>query len=144
MEVKMSQVIRIPENLYNRLEKHAQGFDTPANVIEKILNFYENNCDRKNKVSVELTKIEIESPNELEIIYHPGGENIFKKALLENKKAFIRLYKVDGSIENKIWNATKFSSHSDVNGNLRSGYLRGWKDKGIYKAVIAINENDID
>ena len=40
----MSQVIRIPEALYQRLENHAQGFDTPANVIEKILNFYESTC----------------------------------------------------------------------------------------------------
>ncbi len=37
----MSQVIRIPANIYSRLEKHAKGFDTPANVIEKLLNHYE-------------------------------------------------------------------------------------------------------
>ena len=37
----MSQVIRIPENLYKRLESHAIGFDTPAGVLEKILDFYE-------------------------------------------------------------------------------------------------------
>ena len=37
----MSQVIRIPSNVYSRLERHAQGFDTPANVIEKLLNHYE-------------------------------------------------------------------------------------------------------
>jgi len=139
----MSQVIRIPQVLYERLENHAYGFDTPANVIEKILNFYETNCGEEIEATEEKTEIPIESPNELEIIYHPGGESIFKKALLENKKAFIRLYKVDGTTEIKIWNASKFSPHSDVNGNLRSGYLRGWKNKGIYKAVIAINEEDI-
>ena len=37
----MSQVIRVPAGVYKRLEKHAQGFDTPANVIEKLLNHYE-------------------------------------------------------------------------------------------------------
>ncbi|MCW7551092.1 hypothetical protein NX722_00125 [Endozoicomonas gorgoniicola] len=37
----MSHVIRIPAKIYNRLEQHAQGFDTPANVIEKLLNHYE-------------------------------------------------------------------------------------------------------
>lgn len=37
----MSTVIRVPENLYARLEKHAQGFDSPANVIEKLINYYE-------------------------------------------------------------------------------------------------------
>ncbi len=37
----MSKVIRIPSGLFSRLEAHAKGFDTPANVIEKILNHYE-------------------------------------------------------------------------------------------------------
>ena len=37
----MSPVIRVPEELYSRLEKHAKGFDTPANVIETLLNHFE-------------------------------------------------------------------------------------------------------
>lgn len=37
----MSHVIRIPSNIYSRLEQHAKGFDTPANIIEKLLNYYE-------------------------------------------------------------------------------------------------------
>ena len=37
----MSQVIRIPSHIYSRLEQHARGFDTPANVIEKLLNHYD-------------------------------------------------------------------------------------------------------
>lgn len=37
----MSPVIRIPSNIYSRLESHAKGFDTPASVIEKLLNHYE-------------------------------------------------------------------------------------------------------
>lgn len=37
----MSQVIRVPTDIYSRLEQHAKGFDTPANVIEKLLNHYE-------------------------------------------------------------------------------------------------------
>jgi len=37
----MSQVVRIPKNIYTRLAKHAMGFDTPVNVIERLLNHYE-------------------------------------------------------------------------------------------------------
>lgn len=37
----MSQVIRLPSNIYKRLEKHAKGFDTPAAVIERLLNHFE-------------------------------------------------------------------------------------------------------
>ena len=36
----MPPVIRINEILYGELEKLAFGFDTPANVIEKLVNFY--------------------------------------------------------------------------------------------------------
>lgn len=37
----MSQVVRIPANIYTRLASHAKGFDTPINVIERLLNHYE-------------------------------------------------------------------------------------------------------
>ena len=37
----MGNVIRIPSEIYSRLEGHAEGFDTPANVIEKLLDHYE-------------------------------------------------------------------------------------------------------
>ena len=37
----MSPVIRLSSDVYKRLECHASGFDTPANVIEKLLNNYE-------------------------------------------------------------------------------------------------------
>lgn len=42
----MYEVIKVPTALYTRLEKYAKGFDTPANVIERLLNFYEaTDCD---------------------------------------------------------------------------------------------------
>jgi hypothetical protein len=37
----MSHVIRLSSELYARLESHAQGFDNPVNVIERLLNSYE-------------------------------------------------------------------------------------------------------
>ncbi len=49
----MGQVIRIPENLYRRLSFHAKGFETPANVIEKMLNFYEEKKGVESTVDVE-------------------------------------------------------------------------------------------
>ena len=42
----MSQVIRIPQNIYKRLERHSIGFESPIQVIEKLLNFYEDNSTR--------------------------------------------------------------------------------------------------
>jgi hypothetical protein len=139
----MSQVIRIPEHLYARLEEHAHGFDTPANVIERILNYYEQNGTE----APETRPLNPEKPSalatSLDLTYRPSGEENFKRALLEKKQAYIRLYKMDGSSEVKVWNASKFSPDSSVNANLRSGYLRNWKKKGIFKAVIAVDEADI-
>ena len=37
----MSEVIRISEQTYNRLESLARGFDTPGNVIDRLLDFYD-------------------------------------------------------------------------------------------------------
>lgn len=39
----MSQVIRISESVYDRLESLAKGFDNPGSVIERLLEFYEKN-----------------------------------------------------------------------------------------------------
>lgn len=38
----MCPVIRIPDHIYSRLEKHAVGFDTPASVIERMLDVIES------------------------------------------------------------------------------------------------------
>jgi hypothetical protein len=37
----MSQVIRVSDEIFARLENHAVGFDTPESVIERMLNQYE-------------------------------------------------------------------------------------------------------
>ncbi|MCF6190653.1 MAG: hypothetical protein L3J51_09245 [Cocleimonas sp.] len=37
----MSKTIEISSTIFSRLEQHAKGFDTPANVIEKLLNKFE-------------------------------------------------------------------------------------------------------
>ena len=75
----MSQVIRIPANLYHRLSLHAKGFETPANVIEKMLNSYEEQKDVESTANFEsASKI----ATSLEIIYYPSDELSFKQALL--------------------------------------------------------------
>ena len=131
----MSQVIRITEKLYNRLKSHAEGFDTPANVIEKILNAYEANGFKP------MTTIqEIVASTKLDIEYDGMTEVAFKKALIKNKSAFITMYFTDGTSNSKFWKASKFSEDSNLGANLRSGFLRGWRSKGIYKAVLSFNE----
>ena|SRR5690554_1622112 len=136
----MSQVIRISRDLYKRLESHAQGFDTPSNIIERLLNFYESTNEPILKS--ESSNKQIEHATELEIVYLSDDEDAFKEKLLSRKKAYIKLHYTNGQSEVKEWNAVRFNERSQVDGNLRSGRLRGWKEKGIYKAELSVNRND--
>ena len=139
----MSQVIRISDDLYKRLESHASGFDTPSNVIETILNAYENVNPDLN-TSRKTVDIPIFQPAaKLEIVYFADSEEDFKRQLLTNKKAYIKLYYTNNTSEIKEWNAARFGASSSVDGNLRSGYLRGWKERGIFKAELAVNRDEI-
>ena len=135
----MSQVIRISDELHKRLEAYASGFDTPSNVIETILNAYEGlNQDIKLETNTE-NQLEIKRATSLEISYSSGSEENFKQLLLEHKKAYIKLYYTNDTTEIKEWKAFRFSSSSSVDGNLRSGYLRGWRERGIFKAELSIH-----
>ena len=139
----MSQVIRISDTLYKRLEAHASGFDTPSNVIETILNVYEErNPNFKPHIDAQ-DLLEVEPAISLEISYYGGSEEDFKQLLLENKKAYIKLYYTNDTTEIKEWKAFRFSASSSVDGNLRSGYLRGWRERGIFKAELSIHRHEI-
>jgi len=139
----MSQVIRISDSLFKRLEAHASGFDTPSNVIENILNVYEGNDLDSTYESNSEHNTEIQPANSLDIIYSSNSEEEFKQELLISKMAFIKLHFTNGTTELKEWNASRFKKTSSVDGNLRSGYLRGWKGRGIFKAELAVNLNEI-
>jgi hypothetical protein len=140
----MSQVIRISDDLYKRLESHASGFDTPSNVIETILDAYEGVSPKPN-TSIYAARIsETQPANGLDIVYFADSEEDFKQQLLTNKKAYIKLSYTNGESEIKEWAASRFSDSSRVDGNLRSGYLRGWKERGIFKAELSINRDEIE
>jgi hypothetical protein len=136
----MNQKIEISNTLYERLSVHAKGFDTPANVIERILDYYE---DKQGIDSKEKFSNEIKIPLSMDIIYFPSAKNEFKQKLLQSGKAYILLYKIDGSTELKEWKVSKLNESSDIKANLLSGHLRGWKNKGIYKAEVSTNRDDL-
>ena len=77
----MSPVIRISDNLYQRLEAYASGFDTPANVIETILNKYEgvppslqssSNLEQNRDIQKEIEKVK----NKLELWAKPERQEM--------------------------------------------------------------------
>ena len=136
----MSQVITISDELYKRLGAYVSGFDnTPSNVIEAILNAYEEQSPNiKPNINAQ-SQSEVGPSHGLEISYEDGSEEAFKRRLLENKMAYIKLHYTNDTTEIKEWTASRFSPSSSVGGNLRSGYLRGWKRRGIFKAELSIH-----
>lgn len=137
----MEQNIKIPNELYQRLGIHAKGFDTPANVIERLLDFYEENTGVDSKVEI---KTETNIPTSLEIVFYPSNEADFQQKLIKAKKAYLLIHKADGSSESKEWNASNITESSNIRGNLRSGHLRGWKRRGIVKAEVSTNRTDLN
>ena len=82
--------------------------------------------------------------NKLDINFFPEDKAQFKAFLLKEKQAWVLLYMDDGSKILHQWNAFRFTDKFIVLGNLRSGYLRDWRDKGIIRADIAINKDDLN
>lgn len=135
----MKKTIEIPVALYQRLGSHAEGFEDPASVIERILDSYEDKQGIETTASVEDV---VELQASLDVVYYPTDEESFKQLLLQKKVAYLLLHKLDGSKVIKEWNAINFTDRSSVNGNLRSGYLRDWKKKGIVKAEISTDRSN--
>lgn len=83
------------------------------------------------------------SMDKLKINFFPDNEKTFKSLLIKNQKAYILLHKINGESELKEWRSKSFKETSNLRGNIFSGYLRGWKQKGIVEANLAINESDL-
>jgi hypothetical protein len=78
--------------------------------------------------------------NELNLKFFPDNEVLFKTLLIKSQKAYIFLRKVDGTFEQRTWDATRFRETSNLRGNIFSGYLRNWKQKGIVEAKFSITK----
>lgn len=145
----MSKTIEITTETYERLGSLAKTFETPETVIDRLIAFYEA-CENKELTS-SLSQLKpqisnapaVKSFGKLDINFFPNDMHQFKALLLKEKQAWIKLHMKDGSKNIHQWNAYRFTERSDVLGNLRSGYLRGWREKGIIQADIAVNKNEL-
>lgn len=123
-------VVRISPQLYKRLESHARGFDTPAEVISRLLDAYEERDTRTEAENKDDGPVERAKP---ELDFFPD-ENSFRKHLVSGQDGRVVLFYSDGSREEKAWNSVRFKSTSNLRANIWSGYLRGWFENGIVKA----------
>lgn len=117
----MKQTIELANSTYSRLEKLAEGFDTPESVIIRLLDGAEGKSEVKPTLS-----------------FRPTNENEFKLKLIQTRQAEVVIYKNDGSREVVRWNANRLSESSNLRGNLWSGFLRGWKNNGINRVELSI------
>ncbi len=116
--------ITLSDELFRRLERLAVGFDTPERVIERLLDGVELGGDKSPEAR----------PN---LVFIPD-EAAFRNELLANRKAQVVLHYKDGSRDVMHWNATRFQPKSNLRGNLWSGFLRNWKEKGIVSAELSV------
>lgn len=115
--------IEISQEIYERLAKHAEGFEQPEKVIEKLLNYFESNSNAAKK-------------KKPEIIFLPD-ELTFKNELINRKSAWKLFEFQNGEQLLEQWNASRFTEDSNLRANLWSGALRDWQSKCITKLTLS-------
>ena len=68
----------------------------------------------------------------------PAGDDAFKARLIAVKRAVVRLEMRDGRERSFVWHAYRFRQSSNLRGNLFSGYLRDWRERGIVRASVSV------
>lgn len=137
----MSQVVRLPAAFIERLKPYAQPFETPLTVLNRILDDYEQILGKtKPTVQPAITKKLLSSPD---IVFLDGNEDVFKTGFLTQGRAYLKIFYVDGRNEITPWELRGFSASSSAVGNLRSGRLRNWREKGIIRVDLAVDKDDL-
>ena len=116
--------ITLSDATYDRLATLARGFETPEQVINRLIDAVQ--ADPKTKP---------------QLLLCPADEDEFRNALLVSKQAKVEMFKKDGTCETGIWKARSISSESNILSNIWSGYLRNWKEKGIVRAVFTVQDD---
>ena len=81
----------------------------------------------------------------IELHFFPADEALFKAQLITEKKAYFVLYHNNGSITPiNEWIAANFTDASNLRGNIFTGQLRRWRQRGIVKAAFAIRRSDLE
>ncbi|EPM4947192.1 TPA: hypothetical protein NJ372_003533 [Vibrio parahaemolyticus] len=119
--------IELSQETYLRLGKHVIGFETPDNVICRLLDFYES-------------RTVTEKP---ELVFIPS-EDEFRQCLINQKQAWKVFQYADGRVSTEEWSAQQFGEHSNLKSNIWSGALRGWKNKGIVRLTLTTEKPDIE
>lgn len=137
----MTVTIQLDEGVCSRLALYAtqRGLGWGEAIGELLANCEENHASAP---VVAPPKPAIAQPHRSpEIFYHladgsPVGERECQDAIIAAKAATVRIHYADGSVKDKQWRAENLKEHSYLRGNLKTGYLRNWRDRGIVKAEV--------
>lgn len=78
----MSKVIRIEDEIFGRLQNHAEPFvDTPSSVIEKLLNYYESSLSKTEMTHAHTSQGRKENPMR-NIFLAPASEENLRKTIM--------------------------------------------------------------
>ena len=80
-------------------------------------------------------------PGRVEYVFDPPDEIQFKKQLIQNKYAYIKIFYKDGREEYKQWDASRFTENSNLRGNINSKtwFRRDYVQRnGVIKAIFSI------
>lgn len=133
--MKHPTTIQLDESVCSRLALYAaqHGLGSWAEAIEDMLAKCEDNSAPVRPVARPASAPYFRKP---EVVYHPAGEMACQAAIVKAKAATVRLHYADGRVVDKHWRAYNFTEDSNLRGNLNTGYLRHWREKGIVKAEI--------
>lgn len=110
----------------------------------KLLGIFQLYSEPNSKI----TTVESSEDNNTKIVdsnfsleFAPDNQDVFRQKLLETKEAKRTWYYSDGTIVNDIWDASKFTSESNLNGNIYSNNkVRQRSETGLVKLKLEITE----
>jgi hypothetical protein len=122
-------------------EEHFENFIEKRSelILEKMLKYANYNRSENPSIEEHPKKSSINVENGGQLLFLPS-EEVFRENILKTHKANWTITYTDGTEKDGIWNANNITETSNIIGNIRSGYLRGWKEKGIVKAVFEVKD----
>lgn len=129
------------------IQKFEERFVEEHQPLEKSILILCRECHRKydtkpkkvrqtSQIVENTSRSSLSNQSLLPITFDPSEESEFKQKLLLNKKAIIETHYANGTVESKVWNASRFSISSNLLGNLRSRqeFRAGkWQEAGIVR-----------
>ena len=139
--IKIQELVKsILEERYKELRTEQEG------CKEKILNVL-----RQNGIATISESKAIQTPSPIkgkrkkaipEIVFHPNNEQLFKEMLIKTKKAFFELTYETGVQKKTDWDASRFTTDSNLRGNIESKTFWRYKDhEGLINVEVFIDYN---